>query len=149
MVRMNRLLLAAAVLFTAAACTPKGPADPEVEAAKALAARVVGPQQARHFVFEKAEGEGDFFRLEQRGGKLAVIGNDANSMAVGLNHYLKYYCHVEYGWLLGDTFTLPRKLPAVPEPVEASARVETTALTATRCLGGSGPIGSISSTGWP
>ena len=63
MVRMNRLLLAAAVLFTAAACTPKGPADPEVEAAKALAARVVGPQQARHFVFEKAEGEGDFFRL--------------------------------------------------------------------------------------
>ena len=121
---MNRLLLAAAVLLTAAACTPKGPADPEVEAAKALAVRVVGPQQARHFVFEKAEGEGDFFRLEQRGGKLAVIGNDANSMAVGLNHFLKYYCHVEYGWLLGDTFTLPKKLPAVPEPVEASARVE-------------------------
>ena len=111
---MNRLLLAAAVLLTAAACTPKGPADPEVEAAKALAVRVVGPQQARHFVFEKAEGEGDFFRLEQRGGKLAVIGNDANSMAVGLNHFLKYYCHVEYGWLLGDTFTLPKKLPAVP-----------------------------------
>ena len=122
--RIYHLIAASAVLFTAAACTPKGPADPEVEAAKALAARVVGPQQARHFVFEKAEGEGDFFRLEQRGGKLAVIGNDANSMAVGLNHYLKYYCHVEYGWLLGDTFTLPKKLPAVPEPVEASARVK-------------------------
>ena len=76
-------LAAAAVVFTAAACVPKGPADPEVEAAKALAERVVGPKQARHFVFEKAEGEGDFFRLEQRGGKLAVIGNDANSMAVG------------------------------------------------------------------
>ena len=122
--RIYHLIAAAAVFFTAAACAPKGPADPEVEAAKALAERVVGPQQARHFVFEKAEGEGDFFRLEQRGGKLAVIGNDANSMAVGLNHYLKYYCHVEYGWLLGDTFALPKKLPAVPEPVEASARVK-------------------------
>ena len=122
---MKRILLIAAVAaLAAAACTPKGPADPEVEAAKALAVRVAGPEHARHFVFEKAEGEGDFFRLEQRGRKLAVIGNDANSMAVGLNHYLKYYCHVEYGWLLGDTFTLPKKLPAVPEPVEASARVK-------------------------
>ena len=121
--RLTRFLLAAALLVMAAACTPAGPEDPQEAAAKALAERVVGPKQARHFVFEKAEGEGDFFRLEQRGGKLAVIGNDANSMAVGLNHYLKYYCHVEYGWLLGDSFTLPSKLPAVPEPVEASARV--------------------------
>ena len=120
--RMTLFTAIAAMFFMAASCSPAGPADPQVEAARALAQRVVGPQ-ASHFVFEKAEGEGDFFRLEQRGRKLAVIGNDANSMAVGLNHYLKYYCHVEYGWLAGDTFTLPKRLPAVPEPVEARARV--------------------------
>ena len=62
--RLTKVLLAAAVALTAAACTPAGPEDPQEAAAKALAGRVVGPKAARHFVFEKAEGEGDFFRLE-------------------------------------------------------------------------------------
>jgi len=118
-----KLLFLAAVVLTAASCV-RTPGNPEEEAARALAERVVGPRAARHFVFTCVPSDStDTFRLEQAGSRLRISGNSANSMAVGLNHYLKYYCHVEYGWLRGDRFTLPGKLPAVPEPVEASARV--------------------------
>ena len=118
---MKRLAIFIA-LMAATMLSCEKPTDPEVKAAKALAGRVVG-KQAAHFVFERIDADTDCFRLEQRGGKLVIQGNSANSMAVGLNHYLKYYCHVEYGWLLGDRFDLPKNLPAVPEPVQASARV--------------------------
>ena len=122
---MKRLILSFCIpaLILAASCQTPHPQDPQVEAAQALARRVVGPQAARHFVFETVARETDFFRLEQRGGRLLIQGNDANSMAVGLNHYLKYYCHAEFGWLLGEDPVLPKRLPALAEPVESCARV--------------------------
>lgn len=52
-----------------------------------------------------------------------ISGNNANSMAVGLNHYLKYYCNVEVGWFSYDTFTMPESLPKVKKPVTLNARV--------------------------
>ena len=39
-----------------------------------------------------AKKTGDYFQLSTENGKLIVAGNNANSMAVGLNYYLKYYC---------------------------------------------------------
>ena len=44
-------------------------------------------------------------------------------MAVGLNYYLKYYCHTNIGWFAWDKGTLPKQLPAVAEPVRRDARV--------------------------
>ena len=97
--------------------------DDQVAAASALAGRVMG-SRARGIAFETIQSDKDCFSIEQKGGKVLISGNNANSMAAGLNHYLKYYCHVEYGWLLKDGFKLPARLPKVPEKVSAEARVD-------------------------
>ncbi|MFB0973639.1 MAG: alpha-N-acetylglucosaminidase TIM-barrel domain-containing protein, partial [Bacteroidales bacterium] len=99
-------------------------ATPDVTAVRALAERVTG-DHAKSFIFMQAPAEKkDFFSIEQKGRNIQISGNDANSMAVGLNYYLKYFCHVEYGWLLNDTFTLPARLPKVKTPVKAHARID-------------------------
>ena len=114
------LILAAALLLTAAACS--SPETPDTQAASALAQRVLG-KASRQFVFEQLEADQDVFRLESRGGKTVISGNNANSMAVGLNHYLKYYCHTTVGWFVSDKVNLPKRFPRLEEPVEISARV--------------------------
>ena len=119
----HRIIIAFATAILAVACT-RTPSDPDTAAATALAQRVAG-SQASKIVFQTLPSEQkDYFTLEQKGRKVLIGGNDANSMAVGLNYYLKYYCHVEFGWFLDDTFTMPSKLPAVPEPVKISAKVD-------------------------
>ena len=120
------LLLGALLLVLAAGCS-RGPvsdnSDPEVAAAVALADRVL-PAKADRFVFERLDGETeDVFTLRQEGRKVVIGGNCAGSMAVGLNYYLKYYCHREVGWLVWDTFRMPRRLPKVETPVRIAARV--------------------------
>lgn len=124
MKRILSLALMALLILSAAGCCPKDSGNPEEAAAYALAARVL-PDHASRFVFEAAPAEAaDFFTIESRGRKIVIGGNNANSMAVGLNHYLKYWCHVEYGWLAGDTFRMPENLPLVESPVKVSARVD-------------------------
>lgn len=95
----------------------------DVVAAKALAKRVV-PEQADMFIFEIEPGDKDAFTLEAKDGKIRIAGNNANSMAVGLNHYLKYLCNVEVGWFKHDKSTLPKVLPLPQEPVKQEARVK-------------------------
>ncbi|MBR4789184.1 MAG: alpha-N-acetylglucosaminidase [Bacteroidales bacterium] len=122
---MRKILLLLALGLAVAACGPKSSDDAEAQAAKALAQRVLG-SKARHFVFQTAtspEAGKDWYRLSGKGAKIVVEGNSANSMAVALNHYLKYYCKVEYGWFLGDSFSLPARLPKLPAPVEGTAKV--------------------------
>lgn len=122
--KILKCALMALLILSAAGCGPKGSDSPEEAAAYALAARVL-PDHVSSFVFEAAPaGDADFFTLESRGRKIVIGGNNANSMAVGLNHYLKYWCHVEYGWLAGDTFKMPGRLPSVESPVKVSARVD-------------------------
>jgi len=108
----------------AVSCNGTGPMDSNEKAASELAERVM-PAKASKIIFKTApQDTADYFILEQKGAKIQISGNNANSMAVGLNHYLKYYCHVEYGWLLNDTFTLPTSLPKVDSPKKVYARVE-------------------------
>lgn len=66
----------------------------------------------------------DYFRLETQNGKLIVTANSANSMAVGLNHYLKYYCHTTVSWYVDDHFQAPSSLPVLDKPVEVKARLK-------------------------
>lgn len=119
------LLAIAALALLAASCAESQPEnqDPDVTAVKALAQRVL-PSKADRFVFNAVPADLDYFQLEDVDGKISITGNNANSMAVGLNHYLKYYCNVEYGWLIGDKFKMPRRLPKVGEPVRIEARVD-------------------------
>lgn len=116
------LILSFSVLCVSA-CTVAENNDANVRAAEALARRVAGPKSSR-FVFRSAQADtADFFTLESKGGKIIISGNNANSMAVGLNHYLKYYCKVEYGWLLNDTFEMPSRLPVLRDKIKIYARV--------------------------
>ncbi|MCQ2140957.1 MAG: alpha-N-acetylglucosaminidase [Bacteroidales bacterium] len=119
---LSGLFLSALLLASVCSCSTE-PADANVAAASALAKRVVGAKAGK-IVFQSAPADtADYFVLESKGSKIVISGNSANSMAVGLNHYLKYYCNVEFGWLLNDTFEMPSKLPKVAEPVKVYARV--------------------------
>ena len=123
---MKRFLLLALAIFTltVAGCstTPRDD-SPDAVAARALATRII-PGQAGHFIFETLPADtADFFTLRQEGRKIVIGGNNANSMAVGLNYYLKYYCHTNIGWFAWDKGPLPKALPRVETPVRIDARV--------------------------
>ena len=120
---MKQLFLLAASLLLLAGCAASPDSGPEAPAARALAERVLG-KDARHFVFRTIDADSDVFRIESQGRKTVISGNNANSMAVGLNHYLKYFCNVNVGWFVWDEVVLPEKLPVVAEPIEIKARVE-------------------------
>ena len=87
--------------------------DSDVKAAEQLTRRLI-PDYADGFVFEKASARaGDYYTLESRDGKIVVRGNNANSMAVGLNYYLKYYCLTTVSWYADIPVEMPRVLPSV------------------------------------
>ena len=116
-------LLLLTVLLTASCQSVSTDGTPDAKAAAELAARVI-PEAAGHFAFETLPAEAaDYFTLRQDGRKIIVGGNNANSMAVGLNYYLKYYCHVNIGWFAWDKGTMPKTLPRIETPVRRDARV--------------------------
>lgn len=98
-------------------------ANKNEKAAKALSERIV-PQVADRFVFEELKGDKDVFELEAIGGKIHIRGNSANSMAVGLNHYLKYYCKTTVSWYADDPVKLPQTLPLPEKKIRVSARMD-------------------------
>ena len=83
------------------------------KSARELLGRII-PNHTSHFVFEEISKDNgqDVFELETRGGKVIIRGNNGVSMAMGLNWYLKYYCHCNVSWC-GDNLLLPEKLPEV------------------------------------
>ena len=96
----------------------------DVEQATALAGRL-SARLADKVEFRKMEAEQgkDAFTLESHGGKVIIGGNNANSMAVGLNRYLNRYCKVTVSWYAGVPMELPDVLPDVPAPERITARV--------------------------
>lgn len=90
-------------------------------AARALAERLI-PEHAARFEFRHVEDTSDVFELYSEGRKIIVAGNNSNSIAVGLNHYLKYYCNTDVSWYSGDPVEMPSVLPPVPEKVRVCAR---------------------------
>ncbi|MBR0174728.1 MAG: alpha-N-acetylglucosaminidase [Bacteroidales bacterium] len=71
-----------------------------------------------------AKKTGDYFQLSTENGKLIVGGNNANSMAVGLNYYLKYYCNTVVSWFVDEKFDAPKAIVPISEPVTIRARVK-------------------------
>ena len=111
------LLLAIAGLAAHAA-----PADPDVQQAQQLAARI-SPRLAQKVEFHKIPSTADRFSLESRGNKVVIGGNNANSMAVGLNRYLNRYCLTTVSWYADVPVDLPDVLPDVPVNEQVEARV--------------------------
>lgn len=76
--------------------------------------RTVGEAYKEWFNFEIGDNpiEGhqyDFFQLTDKNDKICIKGNNGISLAVGLNHYLKYYCKVNISQV-GDQNQMPKKI---------------------------------------
>lgn len=97
-------------------------ADSDVSNARALTKRLL-PEYAKQFVFKKIAATDDVFSLKSEGGKIVIGGNNANSMAVGLNYYLKYYCLTTISWMKDDPIEMPAVLPKVDKEVKVKARL--------------------------
>lgn len=95
--------------------------ETDLKAVSQLVERII-PEYADEFVFQKI-GKKDYFELESKDDKIIIRGNNANSMAVGLNHYLKYYCHTTVSWYANDKVSLSG-LFVVPRKVNVEARCE-------------------------
>lgn len=102
---------------------PACAAQNDVHEAKALLGRIA-PRFRDSITFRKVSGEKDFFELSSEKGKVLIKGNSANSMAVGLNHYLKYFCKTSVSWFLHDPVELPETLPEISRPVRVEARLQ-------------------------
>ena len=76
-------------------------------------------------------------------------------MAMGLNHYLKYYCLTTVSWYADIAVEIPEELPMVDEEGRFGSESGyslfpgITARMVTRCLGGNGKNGNVLLTGWP
>ncbi len=97
----------------------------DVEEAYLLLERIA-PQYRDKIVFKKVKQESKtgFYELLNHEGKLLIKANNANSMAVGLNYFLKNYCHVHISWFADNKIVLPDDFPVLASPVRNEARVE-------------------------
>ena len=114
-------LIALLGLLLCVSCTQKEP-DPEVIAMRGLVNRVI-PEFSDQVILERLNDTVDRYEFESIDHKIVIRGNNANSMAVGLNRYLKYYCHAEFPWFMEEALEMPDTLPMVPEKVSETARV--------------------------
>lgn len=94
--------------------------NPDELAVKELTNRIL-PKYKDRFVFKQIEADTDIFELEQSGRKIVIRGNNANSMAVGLNYYLKNYCLTTVSWYADNIVQLPSKLPKITYKVSVRA----------------------------
>lgn len=84
------------------------------------------PQQASSFDFRLLnDTSADTFTIKSEGNQIIISGNNANSMAVGLNHYLKNYCLTTISWYKDDPIELPKTLPSISTEVTVKANVPT------------------------
>ena len=91
---------------------------------KQLAARQV-PWLAPHLTFSviAKENGNDVFELQTKNKQLIIKASGANAAAVGLNWYLKYYCHRSMSHM-GDNLSAVYPLPVVKERVKINAAVQ-------------------------
>ena len=84
------------------------------------------PQHADSFEFEllNDSNQMDRFILESAHKKICIKGNNNNSLAVGLNHYLKYYCHTNVSWYASDSIDMPEELPVIPQPISIRSKCD-------------------------
>ena len=126
--KMKNILLRFAMMVVTMSAAAIGAPDSrlgdDIGQAMALASRL-SPALAAKVEFHQIDAEQgrDVFTLESRGSKVAIGGNNAGSMAVGLNRYLNRYCKVTVSWYADVAVELPKALPDVPKAERVTARV--------------------------
>lgn len=117
---MIALLAVASVALAPCGVVSAGESEPQSAAAAALCRRVLG-DKAADISFELAPDSVDSYRVSARSGRVVIAGNNANSMAVGLNRYLMEVCHSHVSWWAADTVRLPKRLPVPGEPLTGAS----------------------------
>lgn len=85
--------------------------------------RTIGSAYRSWFDFELApelENGNDYFELSMKDGKVLIFGNDGVSLAMGLNHYYKYFANVNVA-----EQTIQGTMPASIVPVTEKIHKET------------------------
>ena len=113
------LLFISSVIFISCLCS--GTSDER--AASQLAKRIV-PGYSDDLVFLQVHDTIDFFEISQEGDDIVISGNNANSMAMGLNHYLKNFCNVTVSWYAFDPVQYPSQMPSIEEAIRVEARTK-------------------------
>lgn len=116
---MKHILL----LFTALLSVISFAQTKEEHAAAELLKRIA-PSFSNNIDFKQSESPNDFYQLTTNNGKLVIIANNANSMAVGLNDFLKNDCNVSVSWYLNDRIVLPKQFPTIRTTEKIHARVK-------------------------
>ena len=116
---MRRILLLFFTSMVMYGCSMSTESDQPVSE---LAERLLPDNNSSSFVFEKLSSDSDFFELEQAADDRIIIrGNNGVSIARGLNHYLRNYCHKSVSWCGNNLSELPVPLPPVREKVRVTA----------------------------
>lgn len=115
---MKKLILIIASTIAVLSCT-----DKDVRTARELLSRVA-PAYSGSIVFQKLESDTDVYELESKGSGVVIRGNNANSMAVGLNRYLTEWCKSNVSWYDFNPVIVPEKAPVIASPVRAEANVK-------------------------
>ena len=122
MMKRNICLVIVTLFLSLAA----GAKEKDVVAMQSMVKRLI-PAYAENFQFRKMkpiDGK-DCFRLDASDPrKIIISGNNANSMAMGLNHYLRYYCLTTISWYADIPVEMPETLPAVEKPIQIEAKVD-------------------------
>lgn len=84
--------------------------NPDEQALYELVSRIA-PEHQQSFVFKQKKQKAETYTVEAKNGKVVITGTNANTMAVGLNYYLKYVCHTTVSWLRSSPVVMPKTLP--------------------------------------
>ena len=110
-------------ILALAACSKSPVMTADEKAAMALAERIV-PKYASNLKFIQTQDSLDVYELSSEGPQIIIKGNNANSMAMGLNHYLKNFCDVTVSWHAFDPIEYPSRMPEVDSLIRVEARTQ-------------------------
>ena len=92
------------------------------KAAQDLAQRLL-PNHYAEFIFVEKPAKGDYYEVRSVGDKIEIKGNNSNSMAMGLNHYLRKYCLATVSWYRDMPLNIPTQLKKVDGVERGEAKV--------------------------
>ena len=118
---MKHFFIALAIALMAAMAVEASDITEASDLAKRISPRLA--QKVTFKLIPSTTGGHDVFTLESQGSKVVIAGNNANSMAVGLNRYLNRYCKTTVSWYGDIAVDLPSTLPDVPARETVEVRV--------------------------
>lgn len=120
--RAKLIIFLAISAIIAVGCVSIG--DTKDERAAGMLAKRIVPGYASKIDFRQTEDTVDVFEIFSESGKIVIAGNNANSMAMGLNHYLKNFCDVTVSWYAYEPVQYPSQMPALEDTIRVQARVK-------------------------